>query len=232
MTRLPRKSHCFPSTGLTDVALDLNPDHLLHAYGYLAVFVAPLVESTGVPFPGETVLVVAAVYAATTGRLSLAGVVAAAAAGAILGDNLGYGIGRLAGRALLERYGGWVRLDRTRLDLLHRFFEHRGPAAVFVARFIAVLRTFGAIAAGAGAMRYRTFLVFDALGGACWATAYGGAGFELGRAYHRYGGDLGWVALAAGILILVVVLGGLAFARGRLERWALGVPEQAPDGEV
>jgi membrane protein DedA with SNARE-associated domain len=203
------------------VALDLNPDHLLHAYGYLAVFVAPLVESTGVPFPGETVLVVAAVYAATTGRLSLAGVVAAAAAGAILGDNLGYGIGRLAGRALLERYGGWVRLDRTRLDLLHRFFEHRGPAAVFVARFIAVLRTFGAIAAGAGAMRYRTFLVFD-----------GVAGFELGRAYHRYGGDLGWVALAAGILILVVVLGGLAFARGRLERWALGVPEQAPDGEV
>jgi len=215
----------FPLARPTDVTLDLNPDHLLHTYGYLAVFVSPLVESTGVPFPGETVLVLAAVYSATTGRLSLVGVVAAAAAGAILGDNFGYGIGRLAGRALLERFGGWVRLDRARLNLLHRFFEHRGPLGVFIARFIAVLRTWGAIAAGAAAMRYRTFLLFNALGGAVWATAYGLVGFELGGAYHRYGGDLSWISLAAGIAVLLLILGGIVLARHRLERWALGDPE-------
>ncbi|MGC1185319.1 MAG: DedA family protein [Candidatus Dormiibacterota bacterium] len=204
--------------------LDLNPDHLLHTYGYLAVFASPLVESTGVPFPGETVLVLAAVYAATTGRLSLVGVVAAAAAGAILGDNLGYGIGRLAGHALLIRLASWVRIDRTRLDLLHRFFEHRGPLAVFIARFIAVLRTFGAVVAGAAEMRYPTFLAFNALGGAVWATVYGVAGFELGRFYHRFGGALSWVGVAAGVVLLLVLVVGVIFARSSLERWALGEP--------
>ncbi|HEY6539042.1 MAG TPA: DedA family protein [Candidatus Dormibacteraeota bacterium] len=210
------------------MAIDLNPDHLLHAYGYFAVLAGPLVESTGVPFPGETVLVLAAVYSATTGKLSIVGVVAAAAAGAILGDNLGYGIGRLVGREVLERYGRWVRLDARRLGLLHRFFERRGPLAVFVARFIAVLRTFGAIVTGAAHMRYPTFLVFNALGGAAWATAYGVAGFELGRAYHRFGGALTWVSVAAGGLLLVAAVGGLLLARPRLERWALGDPGDNP----
>ncbi|HUY09122.1 MAG TPA: DedA family protein [Candidatus Dormibacteraeota bacterium] len=213
------------------MALDLNPSHLLHAYGYAAVFAAPLVESTGIPFPGESILVVAAVYSATTGRLSLVGVVAAAASGAIMGDNLGYGIGRLFGQRLLIRFGGWVRLTPARLALLHRFFENRGPLAVFVARFIAVLRTFGAIVAGAAPMRYRTFLVFNALGGAAWATAYGLLGFELGRAYHRLGGTLSWISVGAGIVVLALAVGGLVLARGRLERWALGDPEDLPASE-
>ncbi|HVB13918.1 MAG TPA: DedA family protein [Candidatus Dormibacteraeota bacterium] len=214
------------------MALNLNPSHLLHAYGYLAVFVAPLVESTGIPVPGETVLVVAAVYSATTGRLSLAGVVAAAAAGAILGDNLGYGIGRLAGHQLLVRFGGWVRLNPRRLALLQRFFEHRGPLAVFVARFVAVLRTFGAIAAGAAEMRYRAFLIFNTLGGAAWATAYGLLGFELGRAYDRYGGTLTWVGVGAGLVLLVLAVGGLVVARRRLEHWALGDLDDLPGEEA
>lgn len=214
------------------MALNLNPDHLLHAYGYAAVFAAPLVESTGIPFPGETVLVAGAVYAATTGRLSLAGVVAAAAAGAILGDNLGYGIGRLLGRELLERYGRWIRLNSRRLALLNRFYARRGPLAVVVARFIAVLRTFGAIIAGAAEMRYRKFLVFNALGGAAWATAYGLLGFELGRAYNRLGGTVNMVALLAGAGLLVLVVLGLVLARRRLERWALGDPEEIPEARA
>ncbi len=208
--------------------LDLSPDHLLHAYGYAAVFAAPLIESTGIPFPGETILLVAAVYAATTGRLSVVGVVAAAAAGAILGDNVGYGLGRLFGHRLLVRFGGWVRLTPERLLLLHRFFEHRGPLAVFAARFIAVLRTFGAIMAGAAEMRYRTFLIFNALGGSAWATGYGLLGFELGRAYDRFGGTLTWVGVGAGIALLVLAVGGLIVARTRLERWALGDPGNLP----
>ncbi|HUY25457.1 MAG TPA: DedA family protein [Candidatus Saccharimonadales bacterium] len=204
------------------MALDLNPDHLLHAYGYAAIFAAPLVESTGIPFPGETILVAGAVYAAVSGRLSLAGVVAAAAAGAILGDNLGYGIGRAVGSRLLQRFGGWVRLSPERLQLLQRFFARRGAPAIFVARFIIVLRTFGALVAGAAEMRYRKFLLFNALGGAAWATAYGLLGFELGRAYKRFGGTVGWFSVGAGIALLVLAALALVLVRRRLERWALG----------
>lgn len=207
------------------MALNLNPEHLLNAYGYAAIFAAPLVESTGIPFPGETVLVAGAVYAAGTGRLSIVGVIAAAAAGAILGDNFGYGIGRFLGRELLERYGRWVRLNPRRLALLNRFFARRGPLAVVVARFIAVLRTFGALTAGAAQMRYRIFVLFNALGGAAWATAYGMLGFELGRAYSRYGGTVTTVGLLLGVALLVVVVLALVLARRRLERWALGEPE-------
>jgi membrane protein DedA with SNARE-associated domain len=207
------------------VALDLSPDHLLHAYGYAAIFAAPLVESTGIPFPGETVLVAGAVYAAVTGRLSLAGVVVAAAAGAVLGDNLGYGIGRAVGGRLLERFGGWVRLSPERLALLHRFFARRGALAIVVARFIIVLRTFGALVAGAAQMPYRTFLLFNALGGAAWATAYGLLGFALGRAYNRFGGTVSWFSVGAGIALLLLTVTALVVARGRLERWALGQPD-------
>ncbi|HUY57710.1 MAG TPA: DedA family protein [Candidatus Micrarchaeaceae archaeon] len=210
------------------MTLDLNPSHLLHVYGYAAVFAAPLVESTGIPFPGETIVVIAAVYAATTGRLTLAVVVAAAAAGAILGDNFGFALGRIFGHRLLIRFGGRVGLSPSRLILLHRFFEHRGPLAVFVARFIAVLRTFGAIVAGSAQMRYRTFLLFNALGGAAWATAYGLLGFELGRAYQRFGGTLNWVSLGAALVVLALTVGGLLLARGRLEHWALGDLEEPP----
>jgi len=204
------------------LALDLNPDHLLHAYGYAAIFAAPLVESTGIPFPGETILVAGAVYAAVTGRLNLAEVVAAAAAGAILGDNLGYGIGRAVGSRLLERFGGWVRLSPKRLQLLQRFFVRRGALAVFVARFIIVLRTFGALVAGAAQMPYRKFLLFNALGGAAWATAYGLLGFELGRAYNRFGGTVSWFSIGAGIALLLLAALAVVLARRRLERWALG----------
>ncbi|MGH7704915.1 MAG: DedA family protein [Candidatus Dormibacteria bacterium] len=204
---------------------DLSPSHLLHSYGYAAVFAAPLVESTGIPFPGETMLLLAAAYAANTGRLSILGVIAAAAAGAILGDNVGYGVGRYAGHELLARFGKWVRLTPSRLALLHRFFARRGRLAVFVARFIAVLRTFGALVAGAAEMPYRHFLIFNALGGAVWAALYGIVGFELGRAYHRFGGAVGWVGIGAGIAIVAAVLVGVVLARRRLERWALGEPE-------
>ncbi|MHB8393977.1 MAG: DedA family protein [Candidatus Dormibacteria bacterium] len=214
--------------------MNLSPDQLIHTYGYAAVLVAPMLESTGVPFPGETTLILAAVYAADTGRLSLPLVILLAAVGAILGDNFGYAVGRFAGRGLLERWGRYVGLDHRRLLLIDRFFARRGALAVFVARFLSLLRTFGAILAGAGEMRYRTYVIFNALGGAVWAITYGLLGFELGRAYSHLSGVIGEAAI---VLAVVVALGfalAVFFARKPLERWALGddLADAPQDGAV
>lgn len=210
--------------------MSFSPDQFIHSYGYAAVLLAPMVESTGVPFPGETTLILASVYSADTGRLSLPLVIALAAAGAILGDNFGYGVGRWLGRGLLERWGSRVGLDHRRVLLVDRFFARRGALAVFVARFLSVLRTFGAILAGAGRMRYRTYLVFNALGGMAWATAYGLLGFELGRAYSRLSGAIGTAALALAAVVVIAFLGALFLFRRPLERWALGDLDELQEG--
>lgn len=210
--------------------MSFSPDQFIHSYGYAAVLLAPMVESTGVPFPGETTLILASVYSADTGRLSLPLVIALAAVGAILGDNFGYGVGRWLGRGLLERWGSRVGLDHRRVLLVDRFFARRGALAVFVARFLSVLRTFGAILAGAGRMRYRTYLVFNALGGMAWATAYGLLGFELGRAYSRLSGAIGTAALALAAVVVIAFLGALFLFRRPLERWALGDLDELQEG--
>lgn len=207
--------------------MNLSPDQMIHTYGYAAVLLAPMLESTGVPFPGETTLILAAVYSADTGRLSLPLVILLAAVGAILGDNFGYMVGRFAGRGLLERWGRYVGLDHRRLLLIDRFFARRGPLAVFVARFLSLLRTFGAILAGAGEMRYRTYVIFNALGGATWAVAYGLLGFELGRAYSHLSGVIGEAAIALAVVVALAVLIAVVLARKPLERWALGA--DSPD---
>ncbi|MHB1575115.1 MAG: DedA family protein [Candidatus Dormibacteria bacterium] len=202
--------------------MTFSPNHLIQTYGYLAVVVAPLLESTGVPFPGETTLILAAVYSAETGKLSLPLVIGLAALGAILGDNFGYGLGRSLGRGILERWGRYVGLDHRRLLLVDRFFRRRGALAVVVARFLSVLRTFGAILAGAGEMPYRTYLIFNALGGMAWATAYGLLGFELGSAYHHLSGAIGTAALVLAVVVAVGAIAGLFLFRARIEHWALG----------
>lgn len=120
---------------------------LLDTWGYLAVFAFVAVESSGIPFPGETMLVTAAIYAGS-GHLSIAGVITAAAIGAIIGDNLGYAAGRFGGRTLVERYGKYVRLRPEHLERAERFFEKYGDRTVFFGRFIAVLRAWAAFLAG------------------------------------------------------------------------------------
>ncbi len=202
--------------------MNLSPDNLLQTYGYAAVLAGPLVESTGVPFPGETLLILGAAYSADTGRLSLPLVILCAFTGAVMGDNLGYAVGRLLDRELVARWGARVGLTERRQQLIQRFFERRGPLAVVVARFIALLRTFGALLAGVGEMPYRLFLPFNILGGAAWATAYGLLGFELGHAYQQASGAVGAATLGLAVAAAVLILGGVVFLRRRLERWLLG----------
>jgi membrane protein DedA with SNARE-associated domain len=180
--------------------------HLLEAYGYWAIAVTVAVESSGIPFPGETVLVLAATYAGKTHNLSLPWIIAAAAGGAIAGDNLGFLAGRTGGFALLRRYGRVVRLDDRRLKLGLWLFRRYGFAVVFFGRFVAVLRAWAAILAGTNRMPWPHFLVANAAGGAIWATVVGIVAYNFGAEASRVTGPVGWALLAVAIVAVAVAV--------------------------
>ena len=150
--------------------------------GYPAVTLFIMVESSGVPFPGETMLLLASFASATFDQqLLLPIVIACAALGAILGDNLGFYVGRTGGRAFIERFGRYLFLKPRHLDWAEKFFMKHGDKTVFFGRFIAILRTWSAFLAGVNHMRWRTFLVYNAAGGILWAIMYGLIGYFAGR---------------------------------------------------
>jgi len=185
----------------------VNIEHLIHSYGYLAVFVLVAVESLGVPLPGETALIAAATYAGTTHKLSIGVIFAVGAAAAILGDTTGYWIGDKGGYRLLYRYGHYVRLDEPKIKVAHYLFDRRGGAVVFFGRFVSVLRTYAAFLAGTTRMRYRRFLVFNASGGIVWAAIYAFlayyAGSFLSKASRPF--EIGFAAVAV-VLIVAAIL--------------------------
>ena len=185
---------------------------LIGSYGYALLFVLIALESLGLPLPGESALVTAAAFAAQ-GRLSIVGVIVTAAAAAIIGDNGGYWIGRRGGAALVERYGRVLHVDQRAMDRVHAFFTAHGAKTVFLGRFVALLRTWTAIFAGAGNMPYRTFTAYNAAGGLVWATLFGSLGYVFGRnlpSLERYVGQVGLAAL-----LLVFVSIGIVFWRRR-----------------
>ncbi|HEX7981648.1 MAG TPA: bifunctional DedA family/phosphatase PAP2 family protein [Gemmatimonadaceae bacterium] len=197
--------------------------HLITSYGYVFLFLIIGIESFGVPLPGETALVTAAAYAAL-GRLNIVGVIAAAAAGAIVGDNAGYWLGRKGGIALVHRFGKRVGLDDAKLARAHAFFERYGARTVFIGRFIALLRSWAAVLAGVASMPFRTFMLYNALGGIAWATIFGGLGYAFGRNLPRLERYVGQISLALVLLALLVALTLLAMRwfsdnRVRLAAW-------------
>jgi undecaprenyl-diphosphatase len=185
------------------------------SYGYVVLFVLVGLESLGIPVPGETALVTAAAWAAL-GHLSIYGVVATAVAAAILGDNGGYWIGRRGGIPLVRRYGRLIRLNESHLERAHAFFERHGPKTVFLGRFIALLRTWAAVLAGAARMPYGTFMLYNALGGVCWSVIFGTLGYVFGRNLPKLERYIGQASLAAALLVALVV--GLVLAWRWFER--------------
>jgi membrane protein DedA with SNARE-associated domain len=172
---------------------------LFSRYGYAAVFIGVMLENAGVPVPGETALLAGAAFA-RFGELSLGWVIASATAGAILGDNLGFLVGRRGGRALAERHGWKVGLTPARLAMFDAFFLRHGPKTVFIARFVTGLRVFGAVLAGASGIRWRTFLFYNASGAIVWCTVIGTAGYLLAYSWEtleRWIGRSGVIALGA-----------------------------------
>jgi membrane protein DedA with SNARE-associated domain len=195
-------------------------DSLIASNGYWVVATVVALESMGIPVPGETTLVTAAIYAGTTRRLDIWLVIAAAAAGAIAGDNVGYFLGRRFGLRLLLRYGPLLRIGTPRIKLGRYLFYRHGGKVVFFGRFIAILRALAAILAGINCMPWRRFLFFNATGGVVWAAAYGLAAYEAGAYVETLSGKAGVIIVA---VVIVAIGAGLWFVRGHeaeLERRA------------
>jgi len=171
----------------------------VHQYGYLAVLIFVALESTGIPLPGETVLISAAIFAGQ-GTLNIYFVIATAAVAAIAGDNAGYWVGREFGFPLIRKYGAAIRVDEGRLKVAQLLFLRHGGKIVFFGRFVAVLRAFAAFLAGVNHLAWPRFLVFNALGGVVWATAFGMGGFWLGKAFEHYARPVGIAALVAAVI--------------------------------
>jgi membrane protein DedA with SNARE-associated domain len=185
----------------------VNVDHLVATYGYWAVFALVALESLGIPLPGETILIAAATYAGHTHKLSPWGIFAAAAAGAILGDNAGYWIGDKGGYRLLRRYGHYIRVDEAKLKIGRYIFDHHGGKVVFFGRFVSILRTYAAFLAGTNRMRWRSFLIFNAAGGIVWAAVYTFAGYVVGNTLRNVSGTINIVlGVVAAVAVIVVIL--------------------------
>jgi membrane protein DedA with SNARE-associated domain len=180
-----------------------------------------LLEDFGVPVPGETTLILAAVYAGA-GRLSIWLVVLLGFLGAVVGDNIGFAIGHFGGRRLVERFGRYIFLTPQRLDRATGFFERHGGKIVTVARFIEGLRQANGIIAGISGMHWAKFLAFNALGAALWVAVWASIGYVSGNhitsiynAATRYSTYLG---IAVGVLLLAWIARRLV--RRRRERAA------------
>jgi membrane-associated protein len=179
----------------------LNVSHLVQVFGYPLLFLLVMGESSGVPIPGETGLIAAAVLA-SAGKLQIELVIALAAAAAIVGDNIGYAIGRKGGRWLLERPGRFQRQRRQVLETGEPFFERHGPKAVFFGRFLLGLRVWASWLAGATRMPWRSFVLWNACGGICWAIAIGLLAYFLGHSAGNAVQTFGLYGLAAALLAL------------------------------
>src|SRR5918912_3967083 len=191
---------------------------LIEHYGYLVVLFGVMLESMGVPLPGETILIAAGVLV-QRGHLDLSYAIAFGILGAVLGDQIGYWVGREGGRPFVLKWGRYIYITPERLGRAEAFFDRHGGKAVFIARFFSGLRVFGALVAGISRMHWRTFVVYNALGGAVWATAAVLVGYLLGRSIgllERWRGRA--AELLGGLLVLAV---GLYLAY----RWVVAHPE-------
>jgi len=207
------------------LAAILNVEHLVQVAGYPLLFLIVMSEAGGVPVPGETALLTAGVLA-SRGKLQIELVIALAAAGAIVGDNIGYLIGRKGGRWVLERPGAFARQRRQVLRVGEPFFERHGPKAVFLGRFILGLRVWASWLAGATRLRWRTFVLWNALGGICWATAMGLLAYFLGHAAGNLFKTFGIFGLAA--VVVAVLTAFIAHRRHRRGSQREGGPAEDP----
>ena len=181
----------------------------LNEYGYIAIFVAVLVEGFGIPAPGQTLMEAGALLAAR-GQMNLAGVLFTAWIAAVIGDNIGYAIGHFGGRRLVLHHGRHFGVREDHLQKVERFFDRYGGGIVAVARFFEVLRQLNGVIAGTSGMHWWRFLFYNAVGAALWVGVWGAGAYYLGRRleevisfFQRYEPYVIAVGVAAAVALLV-----------------------------
>ena len=203
-------------------------DGWLASYGYVVVFLLVMAESIGIPVPGETALIGAALYAGSTHKLEIGLVIAVAIAGAIIGDNIGFSLGRYGGARLLLRHGHRIRLDEGRLKIGIWLFRRHGGKVVFWGRFVSILRTYAAFLAGTNRMEWPRFLVFNAAGAIVWATVFGVSYYVFGSALRRLSTA---IDVTLGVVGSAVLVAFLVWSK-RTEDALLEVAERGVEGSV
>lgn len=192
---------------MLDRIIELLRPYLEPPWGYAIVFMATFLENSvgaGVIVPGETLVIIGGFYA-RIGDLWLPGVATVAVVGAVLGDNLGYWIGRRYGRDFLERHGRRLFVTPARLEAAEGYYRRHGGKTVFLGRFVPVLRSVGFIVAGVAHMEWRRFIVYDVAGAILWGIGHSVLGYALGASYQRWERYLtpGGLVLLAVLLLLI-----------------------------
>lgn len=198
---------------------------IIHHYGYFAVLVVIMLEDFGVPAPGETVLIAASV-AAASGKLNIWGVIAAAIAGAVIGDNIGYAIGHFGGRRLVHKLGGRVGLGPDKFEHAEGFFKRFGDAVVVGARFIEILRQLNGVIAGTMGMHWKTFLAFNTLGAVLWVSVWSAVGYFAGRNLATVEA---WLLRFSWLALIVIALAIVAYVIVRRRRATMSQRPEADE---
>ncbi len=182
------------------------------AIGYPAAGLGILIESAGIPFPGETMLLAAAAYAAQ-GHLDIRLVVALGALGALVGANLGYTVGYFGGRPFVERMARFLHVDPGHFARSEMFFARYGGVTVLFARFVLGLRTWASVMAGMSRMPFWTFQLYSALGGIAWAIVIGTVGFTLGSNWSLVERLVSYLGIGGLVIVTAVVMAVLLLRR-------------------
>jgi membrane protein DedA with SNARE-associated domain len=202
--------------------------HLIGQYGYLIVFFGVMLESAGLPLPGETVLIAAGALV-HRGILDPGDALFFGILGAVVGDQLGYWVGRFGGRPFVLRWGRYVFITPERLGRAERFFEQHGGKAVFFARFITGLRVFGALVAGMSRMAWGKFALYNVLGGAVWATAAVALGYFLWASISLVEHWIGRISLLLAAAVVLVVILHRSYRKAMQTRRDENSRESSPD---
>jgi len=202
--------------------------HLVHDYGLTVIALVIGIESAGFPFPGETVLILAGIFAGTKHDLNIVSVVATAATAAVVGQMIGFVIGREYGYRLLLRYGSYVRITESRIKLGEYLFLRHGGKIILVARFVPLLRSLAGILAGANRMPWRQFMLANIVGAFLWAAFFGFAAYFFGRQVEHLARPL---VIAIGIAAVIAIAIGANFI-GRHEAQLVEEAERALPGPL
>lgn len=205
--------------------MTIDPAALISAYGLWVIAGMIAIECVGVPVPGETVLVAAAVYAGTTHHLDIAAVIGAAIVGAILGNIVAFAIGRAYGYRLVRRYGHYIHLDETRIKIGQYLFLRHGGKVVFFARFVPVLRSVAGLLAGANRMPWASFMSANVAGAVAWVAIDCTGAYLFGEELTKLAAPVG---IALGAVVVAIIVAAARFVARHEKELALEAERALP----